>query len=232
MGDVMERKILIVEDDMNINNMIQEVLHKEGYQCTQAFSGTEAILCTRIQTYDLILLDLMLPGMNGNDFLKQYRKEAQTPVIVISAKDELDSKVELLSSGADDYLTKPFELRELIARVSVQLRRHSNNNTEMNHDECLLHKNLMLNKTTLEVLVSGEAVSVTRQEFKILELLLSYPSKVFSKQDIYDYAWEEYFIGEDKTINVHISNIRQKLKKHSEEDYIDTVWGIGFKLSK
>ena len=228
----MDTKILIVEDDININNMIQEVLKKEGYECTQAFSGTEAVLCTKMQTYDLILLDLMLPGMNGNDFLMQYRKEAQTPIIVLSAKDELDSKVELLSSGADDYLTKPFELRELIARVSVQLRRHSKSEVENHAEECLIHKNLRLNKATLDVTVMGLAISVTRQEFKILELLLSYPNKVFSKQDIYNYAWDEYFIGEDKTINVHISNIRQKLKKYSEEDYIDTVWGIGFKLSK
>jgi DNA-binding response OmpR family regulator len=228
-----KKKILIVEDDMNINNMIKEVLDKEGCDCTQAFSGTEAVLCTRMQAYDLILLDLMLPGMSGNEFLKLYRKEAQTPVIVLSAKDELDSKVDLLSSGADDYLTKPFELRELIARVNVQLRRHALNSTDKSGEEdTLKHKNLVLNKSTMEVKVQDEVISVTRQEFKILELLLSYPNKVFSKQDIYDYAWEDYFIGEDKTINVHISNIRQKLKKYTNEDYIDTVWGIGFKLSK
>lgn len=185
-----------------------------------------------MQAYDLILLDLMLPGMSGNDFLKQYRKEAQTPVIVLSAKDELDSKVDLLSSGADDYLTKPFELRELIARINVQLRRHPQDNTDKSdEDDILNHKNLILNKSTMEVKVHDDVISVTKLEFKILELLMSYPNKVFSKQDIYDYAWEDYYIGEDKTINVHISNIRQKLKKHTNEDYIDTVWGIGFKLS-
>lgn len=229
----MKRKILIVEDDMNINNMIKEVLHKEGYDCTQAFSGTEAVLCAKVQTYDLILLDLMLPGMSGDSFLKIYRKEAQTPVIVLSAKDELDSKVDLLSSGADDYLTKPFELRELIARINVQLRRHALLSADQSGEEDILkHKDLILNKSTMEVKLYEDVISVTRQELKILELLMSYPNKVFSKQDIYDYAWEDYFIGEDKTINVHISNIRQKLKKYTSEDYIDTVWGIGFKLSK
>lgn len=229
----MNKKILIVEDDININNMVKEVLEKEGYDCTQAFSGTEAVLCTKMQAYDLIVLDLMLPGMSGNEFLKLYRKEAQTPVIVLSAKDELDSKVDLLSSGADDYLTKPFELRELSARVNVQLRRHALDSTEKSVEEDILkHKDLCLNKSTMEVKVQEDVISVTRQEFKILELLLSYPNKVFSKQDIYDYAWEDYFIGEDKTINVHISNIRQKIKKYTNEDYIDTVWGIGFKLSK
>ena len=229
----MNKKILIVEDDMNINNMVKEVLDKEGYDSTQAFSGTEAVLCTKIQAFNLIILDLMLPGMSGNDFLKLYRKDAQTPVIVLSAKDELDSKVDLLSSGADDYLTKPFELRELIARVNVQLRRFSLDNADISDEEYLLiHKDLRLNKSNMEVKLGEEVLSMTRQEFKIIELLMSHPNKVFSKQDIYDFAWEDYFIGEDKTINVHISNIRQKLKKFTNEDYIDTVWGIGFKLSK
>lgn len=229
----MNKRILVVEDDMDINNMIKEVLDKEGYIITQAFSGTEAALCTRMQTYDLVVLDLMLPGMNGNDFLKLYRKETQVPVIVLSAKDELDSKIDLLSCGADDYLTKPFELRELVARINVQLRRQSSNNEKNSNDEMkLMHKKLSLNKATMEVAISEEIISLTRQEYRILELLLSYPNKVFSKQDIYDYAWDDYFIGEDKTINVHISNIRQKLKKYSNEDYIDTVWGVGFKLSK
>lgn len=229
----MKKKILIVEDDMNINNMMKEVLGKEGFDCTQAFSGTEAVLCTKMQQYDLILLDLMLPGMSGNEFLKVYRKDAQTPVIVLSAKDELDSKVDLLSSGADDYLTKPFELRELIARVNVQLRRFTLDSAEKgDEEESLNHKDLILNKGTMEVKVGNDVINLTRQEFKIIELLLSYPNKVFSKQDIYDYAWEDYFVGEDKTINVHISNIRQKLKKYTTQDYIDTVWGIGFKLSK
>ena len=229
----MEKKILIVEDDININNMIREVIEKEGYLCTQAFSGTEAILCTRVEEYHLVLLDLMLPGIGGDEFLRLYRKETQTPVIILSAKDELDSKVDLLSSGADDYLTKPFELRELLARINVQLRRHTDDNmVKCTEEEVLVHKDLTLNKETMEVCVCMQAISVTRQEFKILELLLSNPNRVFSKQDIYDYAWDDYFIGEDKTINVHISNIRQKLKKYSKEDYIETVWGIGFKLSK
>ncbi len=229
----MKKRILIVEDDMNINNMIKEVFDKEGYESTQAFSGTEAVLCTKMQAYDLIILDLMLPGMSGNDFLKIYRKDAKTPVIVLSAKDELDSKIDLLSSGADDYLTKPFELRELIARVNVQLRRFSLDNDDKSVEESvLIHKDLRLNKSNKELKLGDNVISLTRQEFKILELLMSYPNKVFSKQDIYDYAWEDYFIGEDKTINVHISNIRQKLKKFTNEDYIDTVWGIGFKLNK
>ena len=219
------QSILIVEDDVNINNMICEALDKQDLSCTQAFSGTEARLCVKNQQYDLILLDLMLPGIGGAVFLQELRTYSKVPVIIVTAKDELDSKVDLLTIGADDYITKPFELKELIARVLVQLRRGSNQGFEI-----LSCKDLHLNKSTFEVKIKSTEINMTKQEFKILELLLSNPNRVFSKQDIYDYAWTDYFIGEDKTINVHISNIRTKLKKVTEDEYIETVWGIGFKL--
>jgi DNA-binding response OmpR family regulator len=221
------KKILIVEDDININNMIYEALSKKEFSCTQSYSGTEGRLCIKNDKYDLVLLDLMLPGMKGEDFLKELRAFTNTPVTVVSAKDELDSKVDLLTLGADDYITKPLEIKELVARVLVQLRRNSNNKDE----EYISYKEMKLNKSTYQVLIQNEDAGLTRQEFKIMELLLTYPSKVFSKQEIYNYAWEEYYIGEDKTINVHISNIRIKFKKLSDEEYIETVWGIGFKLA-
>lgn len=224
--------ILIIEDEEHINNLIKEALTKEGYQCTQAYSGSEALLWLRQQEYALILLDLMLPGMKGEQVLEAIRKEYKVPVIIVSAIDDLDRKVDLLTLGAEDYITKPFEVKELIARVAVQLRRGqatTNNGTE---NEDLLHKELRMNMSTYEVTVKGEQISLTRQELRILELLLKHPNKVFSKQEIYEYAWDDYYFGEDKTINVHISNIRSKIKKVCEEDYIDTVWGIGFKLAK
>jgi DNA-binding response OmpR family regulator len=220
------QNILIVEDDEPINNMITETLGKNGFSCKQAFSGTEASLCVKNNQFDLILLDLMLPGLKGEIFLKEFRALSKVPVIVISAKDELDCKVDLLTLGADDYITKPFELRELVARVMVQLRRREGNQTV----NVLTCKDLKLDRNTFEVSIRDKIVNITKQEFLILELLLTYPNRVFSKQDIYDYAWKEYFIGEDKTVNVHISNIRNKFKKFSEEEYIETVWGIGFKL--
>lgn len=220
--------ILIAEDDFDINNMIADALTKNGYSCIQAFAGTEALLRIEQNKYDLILLDLMLPGMSGDTLIKTIKPANDTPVIVISAKDELDTKVQLLSSGADDYITKPFEIKELLARVAVQLRRNSSIRTQTIH----IHNNLSLNSETYQVSLNSHDISLTRQEFKILELLLTYPNKVFSKQDIYEYAWDDYYIGEDKTINVHISNIRQKLKKVSSDEYIETVWGIGFKLAK
>lgn len=224
----MKKKILIVEDDLQINNMLLEALEKEAYEGTQAFSGTEALLCVNAQAFDLVLLDLMLPGMNGDLFLKKYREKYTSPIIVLSSKDELDSKVNLLTMGADDYITKPFQIKELLVRISVQLRK-TGSTTENN--SILRHKNLTLNKEAHIALLSDVPLSLTKQEFKILELLIANPERAFSKQEIYDYAWDEYFIGEDKTINVHISNIRGKLKKISADEYIDTVWGIGFKLS-
>lgn len=220
------KKVLIVEDDISINNMIFEALSKNELSCTQAFSGTEAGFCIKNASYDLILLDLMLPGRMGDSFLKELRAISKVPVIIVSARDEVDSKVDLLTLGADDYITKPFELKELVARVFVQLRRNSTGH----EDDIVSCRALKLNKSTFEVSVDGQPVNVTKHEFKILELLLTYQTRVFSKQDIYDYAWEEYYIGEDKTVNVHISNIRSKLKKYTQDEYIETVWGIGFKL--
>lgn len=228
------KRILIVEDDFNINSMLKEALQDAGYDTVQAFSGTEAMLNISISEFSLILLDLMLPGMTGEEFLKNFRKTSMTPVIVLSAKDELDSKVEVLSCGADDYITKPFQLKELLVRIEVALR-HANREKDSVgevEEDCLSHKDLVLNRNTYEVKLKDELISLTKQEFKIIELLLLHKSKVFSKQEIYNYAWDDYFVGEDKTINVHISNIRMKFKKVTEEDYIDTVWGIGFKLSK
>lgn len=223
------KKILIVEDDTNINNMIKEVLSRQGYECLQAFSGTEGLLYARQEELLLVLLDLMLPGMPGEKLLSEIKKEKAVPVIVLSAKDSLDSKVELLNCGAEDYMTKPFELEELSARVGVQVRRFSGQ--EETAEKVLTYKGLVLNKESFSASVEGRELLLTKQEYKILELLLLYPKRVFSKQDIYDYAWDDIYIGEDKTINVHISNIRKKIKNVTEEEYIETVWGIGFKLA-
>lgn len=221
-------RILIIEDENYINNMLKEALTKAGYECTQAFSGTEGVLYARNEKFSLIIMDLMLPGITGEEALGRIKAAQQVPVIIVSAKDSLESKVELLTAGAEDYITKPFELKELLARVAVQIRRYSESAGIRN--ENLRYKDIELNKSNYSAAVNGTEIELTRQEFKILELLMLHPDRVFSKQDIYDYAWEDYYIGEDKTINVHISNIRKKLRAVSDTDYIETVWGIGFKL--
>lgn len=224
------KNILIIEDDTDINNVIAETLTKSGYCCTQAFSGTEALLYLEREGFALAVMDLMLPGLSGEELLPKLKETQQIPVIIVSAKDGLDSKINLLTSGAEDYLTKPFEIQELVARVGVQIRRFAGTNETPTQQ--LQYKDLILNQALFTASVNGQEIPLTKQEFKILELLLSHPNKVYSKQDIYDYAWNDFYIGEDKTINVHISNIRKKLKAVSTEEYIETVWGIGFRLAK
>lgn len=221
-------KILIVEDDNNINQMIYETLSKEGYNCTSAFSGTEALLHAGSCQFGLIILDLMLPGLPGDEVLKSIRKNSNVPVIVLSAKDELDTKVDLLTLGANDYMVKPFELKELKARVLVQLR----DNKMDNKDSMIMEfNNLKYDMQKKQVSINGKNIPFTVHELKIIELLIRHPGQVFSKNEIYEYAWDDYYIGEDKTINVHISNIRQKIKKVTDTEYIETVWGLGFKLA-
>ena len=206
------QKILIVEDDTNINNLLREALSKEGYSCEQAFSGTEAKLLLNMQKhgYALVLLDLMLPGISGEAVLEEIRKKGNLPVIVLTAKDSLDEKVEVLTSGADDYITKPFEIREVLARVQVQLRRKEEKETGIERD--LSFKDMVLNRDTFQVRIDGRILS------KI------------TKEDILEYAWDEPYMGETKTLDVHISNIRKKIKQVTSDEYIETVWGIGYRL--
>ena len=210
-----KRRILIAEDDAHINELLHTALSKAGYSTVQAYSGTEAkmLLGMGENKFDLILLDLMLPGMTGEELLAFVRSGSDVPVIVLTAKDELDDKVSVLTGGADDYITKPFEIPEVVARVQVQLRRTVN---EQGSDRLTYH-DLVLDRTTRQVAVSGTPLSkVTKQ--------------VFSKEDIFEYAWEEPYMGETKTLDVHISNIRKKLKAVTSEEYIETVWGIGYRL--
>lgn len=225
----MAQTILIVEDDSNINNLLKEALEKAGYACEQAFSGSEAKLLIGMNTYALILLDLMLPGISGEQVLTEIRSKGNTPVIVLTAKDDLDEKIDVLSSGADDYITKPFEIKEVIARIAVQLR-HQTASTPVESD-MISYKDITLNRKSFTILVNGTILpKVTRQEFAIFELLVKNPNRVFTKEEIFEYAWNEPYIGETKTLDVHISNIRKKLKAISDTEFIETVWGIGYKL--
>lgn len=221
--------ILIIEDNLEINNLIKETLDKSGYSCTQAFSGTEGLLHIKIQDYSLIILDLMLPGLTGEEFIKKSIELNHVPILVVSAKTSIDSRVDCLSLGADDYLVKPFDIKELKARVDALIRRSGINIT---NDDNINFKGITLDKDLFDIKIDGKLLNLTKQEYKIIKLLMGNPNKVFTKQDIYEYAWDDYYMGEDKTINVHISNIRKKIKEIIEEEIIETVWGIGFKLKK
>ena len=227
--EVNQSKILIIEDDENINNIIYDVLQKENFLCTQAYSGSEGKMHVTRQEYQLIILDLMLPGLSGEAFMYELRTELKltTPVIVLSAKEKLDHKLNLFALGANDYVTKPFEIEELLARINVHIKRKSISEPVLQYR----HKNLLLDCGTLSVKVNHAELNLTRQEYKIVELLLQNPTQVFTKQELYELAWDDIYMGEDKTITVHISNIRHKIKQHTDDVYIETVWGIGFRLS-
>ena len=213
--------ILIVEDDDDISQMLRELLAGQGYETVLAYSGTEALLCMEKQAMDGVILDLMLPGMTGEEVLNEIKKQyPRTSVIVSSAKD--------------DYLIKPFDTEELLARLEAVLRRSAENNGQQWEDagnNVLEYKNIRINTENLLVQVSGQELSLTKREYLILELLMSHPGKVYTRSNIYESVWNEEFLGEENAVNVHISNIRQKLAKLCpDETYIQTVWGIGFKM--
>ena len=220
--------ILIVEDDTDINNAAAEYLRRKGCRCSQAFSGTEGRLLWQAGGIDLLLVDLMLPGLSGSELIAEIRQSSRTPVIVLSAKTELSDKVELLGLGADDYLTKPYQLEELWARILVQLRHAS----AAPAGTLLRYRDWVLNPDEMTLIAAGQPVSLTAHEFRIVELLAGRPKRVFTKQQIYEAVWEQEYAVEDKTITVHISNIRAKLRPSGTDGYIQTVWGIGFRLAE
>lgn len=232
--------ILIAEDDNDINQMLKDLLTLEGYRVRQAFSGTEALLYVKGEPPAAVILDLMLPGMTGEEVLWQINKESpQTAIIVASAKGDTGSRISLLRAGADDYLAKPFDTGELLARLEAVLRRRNmqpapageGRQTEGGH--ILKFRDIAMYPEDFTVSVDGEALSFTKREYLILKLLMENPSKVFTKNNIYESVWNEEFLGEDNAINVHISNIRAKLSKvRPGENYIQTVWGVGFKMQQ
>lgn len=228
----MVTKILVIEDDPDINRILSKYLMKEQFQVISAYSGTEARLQLKLESFDLILLDLMLPGVTGECLITEIREKSHIPILVISAKTSLEDKVNALRIGADDYIVKPFEREEVLARVAALLRR-SNLHTPAQTDKvenCYLFKQLVLNPISREVSVNGSLIALTAYEFDILLLLIQYPDKVFTKEQLYQDIWKTGYYGEDNTINVHISNIRKKIKEFDDASYIKTIWGIGFKM--
>ena len=226
-------KVLVVEDDVDINSLLYESLSKEEYTVKRAYSGSEAKMCLEQGDYDIVLLDLMLPGFTGEEIIKYIRENRIMPIIVLSAKTAQSDKINVLKLGADDYVSKPFDVDEVLARIEAQLRRYTKFSKSIKEDNLLIYKKITLNKDTLEVKVNNKTISLTVREFGILELLMSYPKKVFTKSNLFEHVWKDEFLGDDNTINVHISNLRSKIGAiDSENEYIKTVWGIGFKMGE
>ncbi|MBE6862373.1 MAG: response regulator transcription factor [Ruminococcus sp.] len=225
-------KILVVEDDKEINRLIRDCLSDNGYETISAENGLEAVRIVREgNDISLVLLDLMLPFQSGDTVLRKVREFSDIPVIVVSAKSMVQSKVDAIRMGADDYITKPFDLDELIVRVEAVLRRALKSGNTSEKAECLSYKNLVLDRKSASAAVNGKPLSLTVKEYAILELLLMNPKKLFSKSNLFESVWNEPYFNEDTTVKVHMSNIRSKIKKlDPDEEYIETVWGMGYKL--
>lgn len=215
--------ILIVDDDIYIGNMLEDALTKEGYRVSRAYSGTEALLAAASCKPDLVLLDLMLPGLPGEEVLTRLKG---TPIIVVSAKADVDNKVGLLLGGAVDYVTKPFDLKELMARIRVHLRKAADQGLSAS----ISAGRLRMDTVSREVYVGENPVKLTKTEYAILKLLLQNPEKVIAKSIILDRIGEDTPDCTDSSLKQHVSNLRKKLRAAGGADYIEAVWGIGFKL--
>lgn len=217
------QKILIVEDDESIHNIIEELLKREHYITYNAYSGSEALLLLEKEKFDLILLDLMLPAIKGEGIIE---KVANTPIIVLSAKTSSDDKVNCLLAGANDYITKPFDSKELLARIEVQLRLKNN----FNNKETLKYKDLELLNDNHTVLISNQKANLTKTEYAILKQLLLNPNQVIPKNKMLDLISNDTEDCDENSLRVHISNLRKKIRNYTEDEYIESIWGIGFKI--
>lgn len=219
------KKILIVEDNIDIHNLIKEILENKKYKVIDSYSGTEAFMVLEKEKIDLILLDLMLPGLNGEEIIKKVK---EIPIIVISAKLTPESKVNALLSGANDYITKPFNPQELLARIEVQLRIYQNIIQTSNRD--IKYKDLLLKEDEHVIYLKEEKIYLTKTEYAILKQLLLNPNKIVTKSRLLELISNDTLDGDENSLKVHISNIRKKMRKISQEEYIESVWGIGFKI--
>lgn len=229
------KKILLVEDDVEINALVAKYLAKEGFGIDAAYDGEEALARIREHDYQLVILDLMLPRVDGQEVLRRIRAKGTIPVLILSAKDSEIDKIIGLELGADDYMTKPFTIGELVARVKAQLRRYVDFNRGSPGREAglIVHGDLALDEGSFEVEAAGEKKSLTAKEFAILKLFMTYPTRVFTKSQIFEAVWQEESLSDDNTVMVHINRLRAKIERDpSNPVYIQTVWGFGYKLGE
>ena len=221
--------VLIVEDDRNIAELLQMYLEKEGYAVTLATDGGQGLSKFRAIKPDLVLLDIMMPVMDGWAVCQAIRAESKTPVIMLTAKSETDDKVAGLKTGADDYITKPFEMKEVLARIEAVLRRSSGLTTEKKQRQ-LVYDKLVIDMDAFELLVDGKKVDTPPKEMELLFYLASTPNRVYTRNQLLDEVWGFDFFGDSRTVDVHVKRLREKLEGVSDRWSLKTVWGVGYKF--
>ena len=228
----MQDHILLVEDDQSICEMVEKYLTKEGFSITTATDGEQAILEFSKNSFDLILLDIMLPNLDGLEAMKIIREKSSIPIVIMSAKDQDIDKALGLGLGADDYISKPFSMIELLARVKAAIRRATKYSSHQEKAENIIHiGDLTIDITNFSVTKKKEPIKLTSKEFEILKLFATNRNRVFTKEQIYHYVWNEEYYGDENIINVHMRRLREKIEDDpSKPQYIKTLWGIGYKL--
>lgn len=217
--------VLVIEDDKTINSLLCSIIAKSGYSADSAENGLDGLRKALLSDYNIILMDLMLPLKTGEEVLKELRKVKNTPVIIISAKSEVYNRIELFKIGADDYITKPFDIDEVMLRIQAVLRR-----TEAQASEILCFKEMKLDTDSKRVYIGDNELNCTATEYSILEVMLKNPKTIFSKRRLYESISGDSYLNDDNTMNVHISNLRKKIVKFTAEEYIETVYGMGYRL--
>jgi DNA-binding response OmpR family regulator len=225
-------RILVVEDDKEINRLVTDNLLKEGYSIDNVYDGAAALEKMKSGYYQMVILDIMLPRVDGYEVLQKIREYGNTPVLILSAKCQETDKIIGLGLGADDYLSKPFGIGELTARVKAQLRRYLRFSSEgEKKTEIIKHLDIVMDTCTYEVTIGGIPTALTAKEFELLKLFMSHPKKVFTKNQLFRIIWGEEFLKDENTVMVHIRRLREKIEKEpSNPKYIQTIWGIGYKL--
>lgn len=218
-------RILIIEDDMMINGLLRNIIEKNGYAVDSAHNGIDGLAMGLHENYNLILLDLMLPEKSGEEIIKELRKACETPIIILSARGEIHDRIELLRLGADDYITKPFDIDEVLLRIQAVLRRTA----QQENNKIGFHE-LVIKPDSKRVFINDVEIACTATEYAILELLMKNPGRIFSKRTLYEIVMGEDYLQEDNTMNVHISNLRRKIAKHTDKKYIETVYDMGYRL--
>jgi DNA-binding response OmpR family regulator len=227
-------EILIVEDDVSVSDMMRDYLEKDDYKITTALDGNDGLEKFHHQRFDLVILDIMMPNLNGIEVLKEIRMSSSIPVIIVSAKDTDIEKVLGLELGADDYISKPFSMIELSARIKAALRRITSY-SEVSEDtqQIIHHKDLKIDINNFSVYKNQLELKLTSKEFEILKLFIKHPKQVFTKAQIYTSVWGNDYFGDENVINVHIRRLREKIEDNpAEPKYIQTIWGIGYKLGE